>query len=477
MLSAKHLALAAAIVLPLPAMAQPAPPPAPEALQAQIRDWIADRLGPHAAADLPIHVVPEADHLRIAVADPALAGAAEATAVLHPTPDGRWALDDIHIPPAAFALATPRGPADVSFSAGAQNSHAVVDPTLSAASTIDFELKDASLSSSGPGVHFGQHAAQLDAHARLMPHGGEADFDHQTTIIGWRGTSRMPGKSVAVAADKVQASGHIAGLDRDRAQDLLASLAGVLSTLPADLAALQRGAPLPPPARAAMLAWIGALDGPVTDAHGTETVSGLTVAVAGQGEAHVRQLRLAADLSAPHGLVHGWFDVAIDGLRADGLPNNESALVPTRVALHPTVAGVRLADLTTFMQEATDRVTPPARLRDDAQTLLLHRGVTLGLESMTVSLGPATFFGHGHVSLTRHGEYRVDAHFVASGFDTLMSQAASDPALRRSLPVLAVMRGFARQEGNRLMWDVLEENGRLTVNGIPLSASDQGDSR
>ncbi|HEY1933982.1 MAG TPA: hypothetical protein VGG99_18380 [Acetobacteraceae bacterium] len=478
----RRLALGIALAVPLHAMAhpaapQPGPPPSPDAAAAQVQAWLAERLGPHAAADLRIHVTPEDDHLRVAAADPLVSGEAEATAALRPGPNGRWVMDRIRIPAATFTLPGPRGPAAYAFSIGAQDSHAVVDPALAAPSSLDLDLSDMGLTSNGPGLHQAEHVGRLAVHARLTPHGDRLDFDQQTTLAGWHSASRVSGKVATVAADQVQASSHIGGLDHRHAEALLAAVAGLLATLPADAAAAERGAPLPAPAHAAVLAWIDALRGPVADTHGAETVNGLTVTVAGQGEAHVRQMRMAADFSAARGLVHGWFDVSIDGLHVSGLPKDEAALVPTRIALHPTVAGVRLADLTTLMQEATEPGASPDRLRNDAQTLLMHPGVTLGMESISLTLGPATLFGHGHVTLTEHDGYAIDAHFIATGFDTLMAQAATNPAMRRSLPVLAVMRGFARQEGNRLAWDVTEHNGALTVNGIPLSANDQADSR
>jgi hypothetical protein len=474
---ARRLALGLVLAAPPRVMAQPVPLPSPDAVAAQVRTWLADRLGPHAAADLRIHVTPDGDHLRIAAADPSVTGEAEAIAALRPGPDGRWVIDGIRIPAANFTLAGPRGPAHFAFSVGAQDSHAVVDPALAAPSGLDLDLSDMALTSNGPGLHQAEHVGRLAIHARLTPHGDHLDFDQQTTLAGWHSASRMGGKVATVAAEQVQASGHIGGLDHHHAEVLLAAVAGLLATLPADAAAAEHGAPLPAPARAAVLAWIDALRGPVADTHGAETVNGLTIAVAGQGEAHARQMRLAADFSAARGMVHGWFDVSIDGLHVNGLPKDEAALVPTRVALHPTVAGVRLADLTALMQEATEPGAGPGRLRNDAQTLLMHPGVTLGMESMTLVLGPATLFGHGHVTLTERDGYQIDAHFIATGFDALMAQAAGNPAMRRSLPVLAIMRGFARPEGNRLAWDVAEHNGALTVNGIPLSANDQADRR
>ena len=471
----QHLTLCIACMLPLPALAQSAPPP-PQAMQAQLRTWIADRLGPHAAAELRIRVRPEEDHVRLAVAAPAVTGDAEATAVLRPRGDGRWAADAIRIPAAIFALPGPSGSTEVSFNVGAQDSRAVIDPGLAAPSSLDLDLRDIGLTANGPGLHQAEHIGQVDLHARLTPRGDRLDFDQETMLRLWRSTSRLHGRSVAAAADSVQGSGHLGGLDHRRAEALLAAVAGLLATLPANLAAAQHGAPLPAPGRAAVLAWAGALRDGLTDAHGAETVSGLNIAVAGQGEAHVRQVRLAADFSAPDGMLHGWFDIGIDGLQISGLPQDQAALVPTRVVMHPTVTGVRLADLTALMLEATEPGTGD-RLRNDAATLLLRRGVTLGMESMTMNLGPAMLSGHGHVSLDARDEYQLDAHFTATGFDTLMAQAAADPALHRSLPVLAIMRGFARPQGDRLVWDVEDHGGRLTVNGIPLSAGDQPDRR
>lgn len=462
--------------VPLPAQ-QSGPPPAPDAVAAQMRDWIADRLGPHAAADLRINVTPEGDHLLVAAADPPITGEAVATAVLRPATDGRWLIDRLSIPTGSFTVRDPRGPMDFALSIGAQDSHGIVDPALMAASNLDLDLRDVGLTGNGPGLHEAEHVGRLDVHARLTPHGDRIDFDQQATLAGWHSASSRRDNVTTVTADEMQASGHIGGMDRVRADRLLSAVAGLLATLPASAAALERGAPLPPPARAAVLAWIDALHGPLTDTHGAETVTGLHVAMAGRREAHARQLRLAADFSAPRGVVHGWFDVSVDGLRVNGLPRDESGLVPTRVAMHPTVAGVRLSDLTMFLQEATEPGARPDHLRRDAATLLLHPGVMLGMESMTLTLGPATLYGHGHIATTANDGYQIDAHFVAAGFDTLMAQAATDPALRRSLPMLAIMRGFARPEGNRLAWDVVAQNGTLTVNGIPLSATDQADRR
>ena len=479
MLFAQRLAFCIALTAPIPAIAQPASRPAPEDLGIGLQHWLADRLGPHVAASLRIHVTPEGDRDRIAIADRRM-GDAETTAVIRAGADGRWLIDDIRIPSTRFARPGGAGTADFLFKVGAQNSHALVDPSLASPSSLDLDVHDLSLTGHGPGLHREEQLDHLDMHAHLSPDGRDFAFDQHATLTGWRSASRLRGAAaIAVGAEHVRSDARIGGLDHFRADALLATVAGLLITLPAEVAAGEGGSPLPPAARAALTAWMDALQGPATDTHGEETISGLHIAIEGQGEASARQVHLAANVRAPGGLVQAQLEIGVDGLRVGGLSSDAAGLVPTRVALRPTVAGVPLADLTSLILEATEPGTNPDRLEADAQALLARRGVTVGLDSLSVSLGPATLAGHGQATLSGHDHYEAEVHLTATGFDALMSQAASNPSLQRSLPFIAVLRGFARPEGDHLVWDVMARNDRLTVNGIPLSPNgdDHGDRR
>ncbi len=479
LLFAQRLAFCLALTAPIPATAQPASPPAPEELGIGLKHWLADRLGPHVAESLRIHVTREGDHDRVAIAD-RRTGDAETTAAVRPGADGRWLIDDIRIPSMRFARPDGEGTADFVFKAGAQNSRARVDPSLASPSSLDLDVHELSLTGHGRGLRQEEQLDHLEMHARLSPDGHHFAFDHQATLTGWRGASRLHGApAIAVGAEHVQSNGHIGGLDHYRADALLATVAGLLVTLPADVVAGQGGSPMPPAPRAALSAWMDALQGPETDARGEETIGGLHIAVEGRGEAFARQVHFAAHLRAPDGLVQGHLEIGIDGLRVGGLPSDAAALVPTHVALSPTLAGVRLADLTNLILEATEPGADPDRVAADAQALLARRGVAIGLESLSVSLGPVTLTGHGQATLTGHDGYQAEAHLTATGFDALMAQSASNPSLQRSLPFLAVMRGFARSQGDHLVWDVEARNNVLTVNGIPLSPGDgdHGDRR
>src|SRR6185312_4671855 len=190
--------------------------------------------------------------------------------------------------------------------------------------------------------------------------------------------------------------------------------------------------------RAALRSLIESLRDIITAITGKETIDGLHIAVAGQGEANVRQVRLALDGSAPDGMLRGWFEVGLDGIAVQDLPPNVASLVPTHVALRPSVAGVSLADLMTLALEATEPDADSALLVGDAEALLTHGGITLGLDSLDIDLGPATLRAHGQAVVTAVDEYQAEAHVTATGIDALMQQARGNPDLRQALPVLAM---------------------------------------
>ena len=70
-----------------------------------------------------------------------------------------------------------------------------------------------------------------------------------------------------------------------------------------------------------------------------------------------------------------------------------------------------------------------------------------------------------------HGE----AHLIATGFDDLATQARTNPDLQQALPVLIMLRGLAKPDGERLVWDIVSDGPSVTVNGLDLSQLGGGD--
>ena len=56
-----------------------------------------------------------------------------------------------------------------------------------------------------------------------------------------------------------------------------------------------------------------------------------------------------------------------------------------------------------------------------------------------------------------------------NGIDDLTAQARNSPELQSALPALIMLRGLAKQDGERLVWDVVSDGPKTTVNGLDLS--------
>jgi stage V sporulation protein SpoVS len=144
--------------------------------------------------------------------------------------------------------------------------------------------------------------------------------------------------------------------------------------------------------------------------------------------------------------------------------------VPRHLELRPSIAGVPLAGLTALALEATDQTMDQAQVQADALALLTQGGVTVGLDALELDAGPAELRGHGHVLVTGPDEYQAEAHVTATGLDDLIKQVSGDPSMQQAVVFLALARGFAKPEGDHLVWDVVASKAGLTINGAAFGA-------
>jgi hypothetical protein len=319
--------------------------------------------------------------------------------------------------------------------------------------------------------HQEQHIDRYVMQTTLEPRDGRLDLVHQGTLTGWRSASRIGDTpAVAFGADRIEANGRIDAIDRDHAAALLTAVSGLVATLP-PAAAMQHGdAALSAPARAALRALIESTRGIISGMQGEETIEGMHIAVAGQGEGTVRQVRLGLDGAAPDGMLHAALDIALDGMAAQNMPQQMTSLVPRHLELRPSIAGVPLAGLTALALEATDQTMDQAQVQADALALLTQGGVTVGLDALELDAGPAELRGHGHVLVTGPDEYQAEAHVTATGLDDLIKQVSGDPSMQQAVVFLALARGFAKPEGDHLVWDVVASKAGLTINGVAFGA-------
>jgi hypothetical protein len=464
---------------PAAAVAQPIDAAGAETLRHDLQSWFDGMLGPNlGAAEERLRVSPEGDHYRIALPFADAAGENAITADARPLPDGRWSVDPLRLPAATrFTLhmpepGAPPGPAvptQFDMRIGDQHAHALVDPALAAPSQLSVELASVDLETDSAHRHQLQHLDRYTMQATLQPDRGRLDLLENSTIAGWRSAAREGEKpAVGFGADRILANLRVDGIDRGHAAALTSALSGLIATLPPAAAAQHEDMALSAPTRAALRALIESLRDIVTDVQGDESIDGVHVAVAGVGEFTVRHVSLGMAGAAPDGMLHATMNIGLDGLMAHDAPPSAMGLMPHHLTLQPSVSGVSLQALTTLALAATDQNASRAQLQADTAALWAQGGVTVGLDAIDMDVGPAALHGHGSVQMTGPGDYTAHARITATGVDDLLQQAAGNPDLQRVFPLIAMVRGFARPEGDHLVWDVVASPAGLTVNGVPI---------
>jgi len=104
-------------------------------------------------------------------------------------------------------------------------------------------------------------------------------------------------------------------------------------------------------------------------------------------------------------------------------------------------------------------------------TALLHTApVTVGLDDVEIDLGPARLRGGGELRIAAADEMSGEADITITGLDALIRQAAAIPQMKQALPVLIMLKGLGRQDGNATRWKITYSGKKVMVNGNDLSA-------
>lgn len=477
-------------------------PAGAQAAMQDLRAWVGSLLGPGATAPvLPVQITAAGDHYRIAVPIAGIAakdGPATISAAARPADDGTWTVDDLQLPralgvtlgaPAAGPQATgPQaapGPIAVRIGIAGAQGHAVIDPALRTPSQLDLSLTGVTSDIRGPLSYQTQHIDRYTLDTTLAPdtggadHGGLLTLSERADIQGWAVTGQDPGApKVAFGAARVHAAGTIAGIDAAQLRALLAAFADLGREWPDAVALARAHKPPPPAARAALRRVVLASRGILRSFQGEETLDGVRLSVGSLGGGTARHLKIGFGSDAPDGKLHSRISVALDGLAVDGLPPQLAVLVPQQVVLSPSVSDLKLAALTRLAIDATAEHPDPARLAPDMQALFADGGFTMGMDALSVTLGQTRLTGKGEVRILAPKVMQGEARLVATGFAQLMQTARSDPALRQVLPMLAMARGLAKTEGDRLVWQIASSpDGGVTVNGIPFGGPGGGPGR
>jgi Uncharacterized protein conserved in bacteria (DUF2125) len=476
-------ALCLLLLLSRAAWADDIGPDQARALQQQLKDWLAGLLG--SAVKLPelgLRVTGEHDHYAVTWPIPGLAGApdkATATANLRPLDGGRWSVDEMKVPPSGnFTVTIPETgeagkspPLDVQFSIGHQDTHGVIDPGLTTASKLHTELGDVVVTSDSAKQHQEQHIDRYLVDTSLTPaQSGRLDLSMDASAGGWKSATQINGGTpMAIGIQTMRAVGQVNGVNRDRFAELLAATGGFIGSLPPDIATRGEKLDLPAPVRAQLRLMVESLQDILTSVNLEETVDGLQVELAGTGGLSIKHLLLGFGGEAPEGRLHAWIELGLDELASPSLPPKIATYLPHHVELKPSLSGIPTADLHKLAMDATEAGADSSTLAPDIAAILSHGGAELGVETLSFDLGPAKVTGTGRVTITSPGAWHGEAHLAATGFDELATQARTNPDLQQALPALVMLRGLAKPDGERLVWDIVSDGPSVKVNGLDLS--------
>jgi hypothetical protein len=468
------------LICATPARAADVGPDGAQALRNQLQDWIRAFIPPGTTPpELAITVTPEDGHYRLSVPLPGMrAGADEAvlSATAATLPDNRWTVQDLVVPPkTTFRFGSGKTMVEASLGLGDEHGSALIDPTFASTSTFDVQANNVDFSAQGSEQHQQQHIDRYRASGSLSAGpAGTLVLAEQTTAEGWRAAAqKAAGPAVAFGADRAKEELSISGLDRDRVAPAIAAVTALVAAWPP---MAPSGRPptvdqLPPVTRAALRTLVEGLHGLAATARAQETVENLKVEIAGLGAASARSMRIGIGGEAPSGLLRVWFDVGVDGLALHGISSEVAALAPHQITFRPSIAGVPTEALARLAVAATRPGTDPHRLDPEIAALFAQGSVTVGLEALAFTIGPAAFQGAGSLLMISQTEMEGQARLTATGFDALIDAAHGNPDLQQALPVLILARALARNDGDRLVWDLAStRTGSVTLNGVDVSA-------
>jgi len=441
-------------------------------------------LGPSVRSPkLPWQVIPDHDHYVITWPIPGLttsSGEPAVTANVRPIEGDRWSIQSITVPASGtFSMTLPDAGTAVrtQFGIRHQDTQGIIDPTFNSPSKLRSELSDVSAKSEGAKQLQEQRFDHHRMDASLTPsQNGRLDLVIDGVTEGWNSASQVKDSSpIAVGIQRLHAVAKVAGINRDHVAPLVAATVGVIGAWPAGPVKREEKLDLPPAAREQVRLIIEALQDMVTSVALQETLEGVQMEMAGVGGMSIKRFFLGLGGEAPAGRLHAWIDLALDELASPSLPPKIAAYLPRHVEIKPSLSGLLITDLHQIALNATADGSGTDRFAPDIDAIFAHGGFRLGLETLSFDLGSAKIDGTGEVTVVSPDTWHGVAHLAATGFDDLTTQARDSPELQSALPALIMLRGLAKQDGERLVWDIVSDGPKTTVNGLDVSALAGGD--
>jgi len=226
--------------------------------------------------------------------------------------------------------------------------------------------------------------------------------------------------------------------------------------------------PLSDANRAKLKTIVTALKGVIAGVGVEEAIEGFRIEAMGQSGGAERVL-FAMGGNAPGGKFGAFLEMAVDGLKVSALPPQFADLLPRAISLRPVVSNIDVVALTALADAALEPKADFDAIQGKLISLFTSNGVKLGVERLSIDLGSTKLTASGSVTPVSPTSASGQAEIFMTGYDALMDRVQKMPEAAQGIPVLALLRGLARTEGDKLVWRLaLSEDQKITVNGVDL---------
>ena len=480
----------AALALCGPALGADATAAQAGSLEQQVRDALGGLLGPSVKlSDRPVRITAAGDHYDVAILPgfktaPAAGGVAQdvqITATARPGDKGTWLIDGVRIAsPLRFTVDMPLPPKDgaargsagtvpVTYTVEQTNpdTRIVWDPTFASPSTWTSAAQGTTIRAEGGPMAQTTVIGATNSVSTLRPVGADrVDVLVDGSAQDYRLSTARAGGPLDVGVKRVRIGMAMNGVSRAGSVAILQAMTSVT----VDLLQARPGAQPPKLAPEVVRSVLAALKDFASDFTLDETLEGFIVKTQGQTVA-MDQLKIGLDAKSEAGLLRAGMTMGVQGIALPDMPLGDMAvLIPTRVALHPVVGGIGVAELMRVAQAGSENKDPaPA----DIKAMFSHGGITAGLESLALDVAGASLTGQAKFVATGPSAELISgtAQLSVENFDVLMQKVNAIPALtQQAMPVMVFIKGIGRSVGSKLVYDVVYKDGKVLINNVDMTA-------
>ena len=354
-----------------------------------------------------------------------------------------------------------------------QSATGVYDTSLKTESRMEVTTQGISVRSIGLGQANQRSEGTVDRFTGLFQlrptASGGVDSISDWTMDGYAGVSSDPTMGeMKVTVRRIRMRGEIGALMTAQVTSALQTGIQMAMDTAMQIAPANPADKLGDAGRAKLKTIIAALKGVMSGMVMEETIEGISLAMMGQSGSAERVLFMLGG-SAPGPKFGAHLELGVDGLKVAGLPPQYADLLPRSVSVRPVVSNIDVVALTALADEAVDPKADMDAIQAKLIGLFTGNGVKVGIERLLIDLGTTKLTATGSLTPTSPMTASGQAEIAMTGYDALMDRVQKMPEAMQAIPVLALVRGLARTEGDKLVWRLaMTDDQKITVNGVDL---------